>query len=111
MSTQFIPASDDFELLLKQAIDPQLNVEINAEFNARLRAEISAALDTVEDPGLFELLRMTFDEVLRIFNRLSLIERKLNELDTLQENLSILELLQFEIRYFIDFIHDTAMKN
>jgi hypothetical protein len=111
MSTQLAPATDDIQLhhLLKQDDDATAVAELSDELKARLQHEIKIGLESIADPVVRELVQNIFSEVIRIFNRLSLIQQKLNELDTLQENLSILELLQFEIRYLIEFIEARAM--
>jgi hypothetical protein len=108
MSTQVSAQSDEIQLhhLMKQDMVPP---ELSEELKARLELEIKTALDTVEDPVVREVLQNIFTEVLRVFNRLSLIQQKLNELDTLLENLSILEMLQFEVRFLIEFIEARAM--
>jgi hypothetical protein len=110
MSIQLSAPSDEiqFQHLLKQDMLPPV-ADLSEELKARLQLEINVALDTVEDPVVRELLQTIFTEVLRVFSRLSLIHQKLNELDTLLENLSIFELLQFEVRYLIEFIEARAM--
>jgi hypothetical protein len=110
MSIQLSAPSDEiqFQHLLKQDMLPPV-AALSEELKARLQLEINVALDTVEDPVVRELLQTIFTEVLRVFSRLSLIHQKLNELDTLLENLSIFELLQFEVRYLIEFIEARAM--
>ena len=110
MSTQLSAQSDEIQLhhLLKQDMVPPAT-ELSEELKARLQLEIKTALDTLEDAVVREVLQNIFTEVLRVFNRLSLIQQKLNELDTLQENLSILEMLQFEVRFLIEFIEARAM--
>jgi hypothetical protein len=50
---------------------------LSEELKARLQLEIKTALDTVEDPVVREVLQNIFTEVLRVFNRLSLIQQKL----------------------------------
>jgi len=111
MSTQFTANPDEFQLLdlLQQGTTDLPALELNEKLNFRLRFEIKVALASIDDPVLLDLLRTIFDEIVRVFDRLFLIEHKLNELDTLLENLSILELLQFEIRYLHEFINTRAM--
>jgi len=111
MSTEFPPNNDEFQLLdLLQAGPTSLPaLEQNEKLYLRLRLEIEVALNSIEEPLLFDLFRTIFDEILRVFDRLFLIEHKLNELDTLLENLSILEVLQFEIRYLHEFIDKRAL--
>jgi len=111
MSTDFTIALDDFQILdlLKQGTANVSALRPKEELNVRLQVEIRSAVEGIDDPVLLELLRTIFDEILRVFDRLFLIEHKLNELDTLQENLSILELLQFEVRYLLEFINVRAL--
>jgi len=111
MSTDFTIALDDFQILdlLKQGTANVSALRPKEELNVRLQVEIRSAVEGIADPVLLELLRTIFDEILRVFDRLFLIEHKLNELDTLQENLSILELLQFEVRYLLEFINVRAL--
>jgi len=111
MSTDFTIALDDFQILdlLKQGTANVSALRPKEELNVRLQVEIRSAVEGIADPVLLELLRTFFDEILRVFDRLFLIEHKLNELDTLQENLSILELLQFEVRYLLEFINVRAL--
>ena len=111
MSTDFTIALDDFQILdlLKQGTASVPSLGHKEELNGRLQVEIRSAVEGIDDPVLLELLRTIFDEILRVFDRLFLIELKLNELDTLQENLSILELLQFEVRYLLEFINVRAL--
>jgi len=111
MSTDFTIALDDFQILdlLKQGTASVPSLGHKEELNVRLQVEIRSAVEGIDDPVLLELLRTIFDEILRVFDRLFLIELKLNELDTLQENLSILELLQFEVRYLLEFINVRAL--
>jgi len=111
MSTPFATALEEFPNLdlLQQGPPTVSTLGRDEELNVRLQVEIKSALEVIDDPVLFDLLRTIFDEILRVFDRLFLIERKLNELDTLLENLSILELLQFEIRYLLEFINVRAL--
>jgi len=111
MSAQFIPTPDEFQLvdLLQQGSRNLPALAQNEELNFRLRVEIKVALEFIDHPYVLDLVQTTFDEILRVFDRLFLIENKLNELDTLLENLSIMELLQFEIRQLLDFINTKAL--
>jgi len=84
---------------------------ISDKLKSQLQFEASLALAECQDRAGHELLRTTFNEILRMFDRLSLIENNLEQLDTLLENLSILELLHFEIRFMVDFIEAEVMYN
>ncbi len=76
----------------------------------RLKMEIEVALDRIDDPVVLELAQTLFDEILRVFTRLDLIGSNLHKLDTLMENLSILEVLHFEIRYLLEYVETEAIK-
>jgi hypothetical protein len=79
------------------------------ELNDRLKTEIKAALHQIDDPIERGLAEIIFDEILRVFNRLNLIGTNLHKLDTLMENLSILDVLHFEIRSLLEYVETTAM--
>jgi hypothetical protein len=75
----------------------------------RLKIEIKTALERIDDPVVLELARTIFAEILRVFTRLNLIGSNLHKLDTLMENLSILEVLHFEVRYLLEYVEGQAM--
>jgi len=79
------------------------------ELKDRVKREIKAALDRIDDPVVLELAQTIFDGILRVFIRLDLIGTNLHKLDTLMENLSILEVLHFEIRYLLEYVETKAM--
>jgi len=106
-----VPSPEELLLqrLLEQGAEPLPVAGISDELKERLQLEIKIALDSIEDPTVVDLVSTIFSEILIVFDRLSLIESNLRKLDTLLENLSILEVLQFEIRYLVEFIETTAM--
>ncbi|PWT87352.1 MAG: hypothetical protein C5B55_14910 [Blastocatellia bacterium] len=105
MSTQIVP-NDELLLqqLLTQSNDSTPIIGLSEELKGRLQREIKVALENVGEEVDLEFARTVFEEMLRVFDRLALIELNLQKLDTLMENLSILDVLQFELRYLIDFI-------
>ena len=111
MSTQILATPED--LLIRQLLEPAEELLPAAgageELQARLKLEINIALDQIGDPVVHELVGTISHEILRAFSRLTLIEANLHKLDTLLENLSILDVLQFEIRHLTDFIESEAM--
>lgn len=111
MSSQIINTIEEplIQVLLKQANESQSIPRVGADLKARLQEQITIALDSNEDSAQRETLRTVFDEILTVFDLLSLIESKLGELDTLLESLSVLDLLQFEIRYLIEFVENRAI--
>ncbi len=84
---------------------------LSDDVRSRLEFEINRALAKCEDGEGRELLLKAFNEILRVFDRLSLVGDNLKKLDTLSENLSILELLHFEIRFMVDFIEAEVVPN
>ena len=113
MSTQISVTPDEliFQRLLEHQ-DEQLAAMVkNQTLQDRLRGEITTALDQIEDPVVHEIAETVFSEIVRVFGRLTLIENNLHKLDTLLENLSLLDVLQFEIHNFIDFLENEAMKS
>jgi len=79
------------------------------DLNDRLKVEIRTALNLIDDPAVQELGQTIFDEILRVFARLNLIGSNLHKLDTLMENLSILEVLHFEIRSLLEYLEIQAI--
>ena len=112
MFTSTISTPEDLLLLrLMEQGDETLPVSTRAdERKDRLEKEINSALDRIEDSVTLGLAQTICDEILRVFSRLNLIGSNLNKLDTLMENLSILEVLHFEIRSLLEYVETKAMK-
>jgi hypothetical protein len=102
------------DLLLQRLMeqgDESLSVRTPADdLKDRVKKEINAVLDRIDDPVVLGLAQAIFDEILRVFSRLNLIGSNLHKLDTLMENLSILEVLHFEIRSLLEYVETEAMK-
>jgi hypothetical protein len=102
------------DLLLQRLMeqgDESLSVRTPADdLKDRVKKEINVALDRIDDPVVLGLAQAIFDEILRVFSRLNLIGSNLHKLDTLMENLSILEVLHFEIRSLLEYVETEAMK-
>jgi len=88
--------------------DPQTQVQ--REVQANLQQEIDVVLDLITQPNLREISHTILFEMLRFFDWLARIENNLQKLDTLQESLSLLEVLEFEARSLTDFIEGRGMK-
>ncbi|HSE30726.1 MAG TPA: hypothetical protein VLA93_04025 [Pyrinomonadaceae bacterium] len=80
-----------------------------ADLQKRLKQEIEIALGTIENTEVREIAQTILLEIKAVFSRLSLVESNLRKLDTLQENLSILEMLQFDTHSLVQFIEIDAM--
>jgi len=90
------------------AVDPQ--AEAQREVQAHLQYEIDLALNSIADPELHDVSKTILSELVRFFDWLARIESNLHKLDTLQESLSLLEVLEFESRSLVDYIDAKALK-
>lgn len=113
MSTQitFSPEEIILQRILECREEPLSSLSSSEELQVTLQNEISIALSQIEDAALYEIAKTVLGEIVRVFGRLRLIESNLRKLDTLLENLSILDVLQFEIRYLVDFLENEALNN
>lgn len=84
--------------------------EVQRAVHDNLQREINAVLRLIENPQLRDAAHTILVELVRFFDWLDRIENNLHKLDTLLENLSLLEVLEFESRSLIDFINNRAMK-
>jgi len=111
MSTQIVYTPEELVLqqLLEYTEEPLRTLPSGEELQARLRDEIRVALSRVEDRTVYRLVQTTFEEIVRVFGRLALIETNLHKLDTLLESLSILDVLQYETRNFVEFLETEAL--
>jgi hypothetical protein len=111
MSTQILTPTDEVlaQPIAELSQRPLAAQKAGSELQARLQHEIDVALDAIENPAVYKVARTILEELARLFERLSLIESNLRKLDTLLENLSILEMLQCDIRELVDFIETKAM--
>ena len=89
-------------------IDPQ--TETQREVQANLQNAIDQVLNSIQDAALRNVTQTILSEMLRFFDWLARIENNLHKLDTLQESLSLLEVLEFETRQLLDFIDNRALK-
>jgi hypothetical protein len=111
--TQIIPSIPEAEPLLPllcQEVPEDPKTEVQRAVQANLLQEIDNVLDLVADPQLRDVSQTILIELVRFFDWLARIENNLHKLDTLLENLSLLEVLEFECRSLIDYIETKAMK-
>src|SRR5262245_34528781 len=80
-----------------------------ADLQRRLKQEIETSLATIESAEVKEIAQTILLEIKAVFSRLSLVESNLRKLDTLQENLSILEMLQFDTHSLVQYIEGNAL--
>lgn len=88
--------------------DPQTDAQRAVQAN--LQYEIDCVLKVISDRQLKEVTHTILIELVRFFDWLDRIENNLHKLDTLLENLSLLEVLEFEARSLIDYIERKAIK-
>lgn len=79
------------------------------QFRATLEREIASVTQQIESLEVREILQNILTELLRFFDWLHRIDSNLHKLDTLLENLSLLEVLQFEAHGLVDFIETKAI--
>ena len=100
------------EELLPQQIADQNQLALKpqkTDLQARLQREIDVALDAIESPAEYGIARPILEDLSKLFEKLSWIQSNLQKLDTLIENLSILEMIQRDTRRLIDFIETKAI--
>jgi hypothetical protein len=88
--------------------DPQ--TEVQRAVQANLQNEIDSAIRLIENPQVREISESILVELVRFFDWLARIENNLHKLDTLLENLSLLEVLEFEARSLTDYLQFKALK-
>ncbi len=112
MSTSHLAVSDDLvlqPLLLCDAVQADSATENEQQFRANLERETASVIQHIESPAVREIVQNILSELVRFFDWLSRIESNLHKLDTLLENLSLLEVLQFEAHGLIEFIEARAI--
>lgn len=114
MSTSHPAISDDLALqplLLRDDVQADSATENEQQFRANLERETASVIQQIESPAVREVVQNILSELVRFFDWLSRIESNLHKLDTLLENLSLLEVLQFEAHGLIEFIERRAIPN
>ena len=89
-------------------IDPQ--TESQREVQANLQTAIDQVVNSIQEKAVRDVTAIILSEMVRFFDWLDRIENNLHKLDTLQESLSLLEVLEFEARSLLAFIDHRAMK-
>jgi hypothetical protein len=96
--------------LLCEVVEVDPKAEAQREVQANLQHEIDLVIKNIENPALRQASEIILSELVRFFDWLARIESNLHKLDTLLENLSVLEVLEFEARSLVDFIDARALK-
>jgi hypothetical protein len=96
--------------LLSEVIETDAQTQVQREVQEHLHHEIELVLNLITTPNLREISHTILGEMLRFFDWLARIENNLQKLDTLLESLSLLEVLEFEVRSLTDFIDTRAVK-
>ena len=109
---EFVIAPEEVLLLPVAPVMPEPSGSTEgADLQKRLKQEITIALGTISNQEVKEIAQTILLEIKAVFSRLSLVESNLRKLDTLQENLSILEMLQFDTHSLVQFIEAEAMRS
>src|SRR5687768_6274835 len=109
--THIIAAEPEPHLpLLCNEVQLDTQTEVQRAVQANLQTEIDTVIALIENPQLREVSQTILSELVRFFDWLDRIENNLHKLDTLLESLSLLEVLEFEVRSLIDFIEARAIK-
>jgi hypothetical protein len=96
--------------LLSDTVDLDPQAEAQREVQANLQYEIDLVIGNIADLELRDVSQTILSELVRFFDWLARIEINLHKLDTLQESLSLLEVLEFEARSLVDYIDAKALK-
>ena len=113
MSTVLAPITQepDPQLpLLCNALQMDPQTETQREVQANLQTAIDQVINSINDDSIRAVTTTILSEMVRFFDWLDRIENNLQKLDTLQESLSLLEVVEFEARSLLDFIDHKAMK-
>jgi len=111
--SQVTPIANDPEPqlpLLCNAAPLDTQTEVQRAVQANLQIEIDTVVNLIENPQLRQVSQTILSELVRFFDWLDRIENNLHKLDTLLESLSLLEVLEFEVRSLIDYIENRATK-
>lgn len=95
--------------LLNETLPVDAKTEGQREVEANLNQEINYVLRQISNPQWFDISTTVLTEMLRFFDWLDRIENNLQKLDTLQESLSLLEVIEFEARSLTDYIETKAI--
>jgi hypothetical protein len=98
-------------LLLADTVQADSATESEQQFRVNLEREITSVTEHIESLAVREILQTILTELERFFDWLARIESNLRKLDTLLENLSLLEVLQFEAHGLVEFIETKALPN
>src|SRR5882672_4190036 len=73
-------------------------------FPMELQRRVESAIRRIDEPAIRETAGGVLDQVLRLLDWLKRIDDNLHKLDTLQESLSLLELVHFEARSLVEYL-------
>jgi|SRR5215472_9722366 len=107
----FAHSVDEIDLQ-PQLRDPNADANLISETQLILRANLQVHFDSavkqIRNPEIREVAQSILEQVVRLLDWLSLIESNFQKLDTLKENLSLLELVHVESRALVEFIETKA---
>lgn len=77
---------------------------------ADLQIRVESAIQRIDDPIVRETAGSILEQVIRLLDWLRLIDSNIHKLDTLRENLSLLELVHLEARSLVGYIEAKAIE-
>lgn len=77
---------------------------------ADLQIRVESAIKRIDDPAVRDAAGSIVEQVIRLLDWLRLIDSNLHKLDTLRENLSLLELVHLEARSLVEYIEEKAIE-
>lgn len=75
-----------------------------------LQIRIESAIKRIDDPIVREAAGSILGQVIRLLDWLRIIDSNVHKLDTLRENLSLLELVHLEARSLVEYIEEKAIE-
>lgn len=112
MST-LAPSLDEIVLqpiLLDRLAESNRASESQRAFGPDLQIRVEAAIESIDDPVVRAIAGSIMGQLNRLLDWLKLIESNIRKLDTLRENLSLLDLVHLEARSAIAHIEEKAIE-
>lgn len=93
-------------------LDPQTETASDTAraLPAELQVRIESAIRRIDHQMMRDTAGSVMDQILRLLDWLKLIDSNIHKLDTLRENLSLLELVHFEARSLVEYLKDRAIE-
>jgi len=89
--------------------DPRLGLETARSRDCRFL--IDCLVRGIESPAVKELVRVVFDDLLRLLECLELIERHLRKIEFAEQTFELFQLIHDDARTMVEFIHSTGLQS